>query len=286
MSKTKALIGGIGALPIVLLGGSFAGRRLFDRKVDKEVEALFEKVERDDRKISEADLEGLPDAVRRWLENSGIMDRGDIKAVRLRQNAEMRLAEDKPWMPVRAEQYFIPHQPGFIWKADIRMAPFIHISGRDKYDEARGNMLIKVLSLFTAADSSGPEIDQGTMLRYLAETIWFPSSALNDYIIWTNIDENNAEATMTYGDVSATGVFTFNSDGDPTHFEAERYGEFDGEMRLETWAIPLKSYREFEGVRVPTEGEVTWKLASGDFNWFNFEVVEIEYDHPRPYHSR
>ncbi|MFP3361349.1 DUF6544 family protein, partial [Planococcus sp. SIMBA_143] len=76
--------------------------------------------------------------------------------------------------------------------------------------------------MFTVADSSGPEIDQGTMLRYLAETIWFPSAALNDYIIWKHIDENNAEATMTYGDISATGVFTFNSEGDPTHFEAER----------------------------------------------------------------
>lgn len=283
MSKTKILLAGIGGLPVVLLGGAFAARKRFNRMVDEEVEALFEKVEKDVRKISEADLEGLPDAVRRWLGNSGIMDRGDIKAVRLRQNAEMRLAEDKPWMPVRAEQYFIPHQPGFVWKADIRMAPFIHISGRDKYDDARGNMLIKVLSMFTVADSSGPEIDQGTMLRYLAETIWFPSAALNDYIIWKHIDENNAEATMTYGDISATGVFTFNSDGDPTHFEAERYGEFDGETRLETWAIPLKSYREFEGVRVPTEGEVTWKLDAGDFNWFNFEVTEIEYDSPHPY---
>lgn len=194
----------------------------------------------------------------------------------------MRLAEDKPWVPVRAEQYFIPDQPGFIWKADIRLAPFIHISGRDKYGDARGNMLIRVLSMFTVADSSGPEIDQGTMLRYLAETIWFPSAALNDYIIWKNIDENNAEATMTYGDISSTAVFTFNSEGDPTHFEAEHYGEFGG-TRLDTWAIPLKSYREFEGVRVPTEGEVTWKLDAGDFNWFNFKVTEIEYDNPHPY---
>lgn len=65
--------------------------------------------------------------------------------------------------------------------------------------------------------------------------------------------------------------------------KAERYGEFNGETRLETWAIPLKSYREFEGVRVPTEGEVTWTLDAGDFNWFNFKVTEIEYDNPHPY---
>jgi GTP cyclohydrolase I len=29
---------------------------------------------------------------------------------------------------------------------------------------------------------------------------------------------------------------------------------------------------------IPTKGEVTWKLDTGDFNWFNFEITEIEYN--------
>ncbi len=83
---------------------------------------------------------------------------------------------------------------------------------------------------------------------------------------------------MTYGGISAAGIFIFNEQGQVVMFEAEGYGEFDGEMRLETWAIPLSAYREFEGILIPTKGEVTWKLETGDFNWFNFEVLEVEYN--------
>ncbi len=89
---------------------------------------------------------------------------------------------------------------------------------------------------------------------------------------------------MTYGEITASGIFTFNDKDEVINFEAERYGEFDGETRLETWSIPLRDYKEFEGIRVPTKGDVTWKLDTGDFNWFNFEVTEIEYNKPVPYY--
>lgn len=88
---------------------------------------------------------------------------------------------------------------------------------------------------------------------------------------------------LTYGDVTASGVFRINDRGEVIRFEAERYGEFDGEFRLEPWSIILKDYKAFEGIRIPTQGEVTWKLSSGYFNWFNFELTEIEYNNPLPY---
>ena len=46
------------------------------------------------------------------------------------------------------------------------------------------------------------------MLRYLAETIWFPSVALSDYISWEKVDHYNAEATMSYGGVIASSILT------------------------------------------------------------------------------
>ena len=139
-------------------------------------------------------------------------------------------------------------------------------------------MLIKILSLFTVADSKGKEIDQGTLLRYLAETMWFPTAAINEYLTWEEMEQYNAKVTMAYDDITASGIFTFNDKGQVVNFEAERYGEFNGEIRLETWSIPVRNYKEFEGVRIPTKGNVTWKLDTGDFNWFNFEVTKIEYN--------
>lgn len=283
MSKIILVLIGIVILFVLFIVGSYIARFVFYQNIEKEVEEIFSKVENKNEIVTKEDVERLPKNVQKWLQYSGVIGKKRITAVRLKQKAEMRLAEVKAWMPVQAEQYFTSQEPSFIWKANIKAAPFIHISGRDKYENGKGNMLIKVLSLFTVADSKGKEIDQGTLLRYLAETIWFPSAALNEYLTWEEIDEQNAKATMTYGDITASGVFTFNSEGEVVKFEAERYGVFDGEIRLETWSIPVRDYKQFEGIKIPTKGNVTWKLDTGDFNWFNFEVTEIEYNRPLPY---
>ncbi|AKL96534.1 hypothetical protein CACET_c30900 [Clostridium aceticum] len=283
MSKATLVLTSIAVLVGVFIVGSVIANFLFKGNVEQEVKTLFSNVENKGEIVTEEDIEGLPQNVQIWLEYAGVVGMEKIAAVRLKQKANMRLGVDKPWMPVEAEQYFTSEEPSFIWKAKIKVAPLIHIAGRDKYQDGKGNMLIKALSLLTVADSEGKEIDQGTLLRYLAETMWFPSAVLKEYITWEEIDEDNAKATMTYGDITASGIFTFNDNGEVIKFEAERYGEFDGEFSLETWSISLRDYKEFEGVRVPSKGEVTWKLGDGDFTWFNFEVTEIQYNKPIPY---
>ncbi|MFO8068416.1 MAG: DUF6544 family protein [Alkalibacterium sp.] len=283
MSLLKRALLSLVVLVGVIVASSIVANTLFKRNVRAEVEQLFDKVDNKSEVVSEEDLTALPASVQRWLQYSGIVGREKIVSGRLKQEAEMRMEADGQWMTVEAEQYFTSEEPGFIWSATINAAPFVHIAGRDKYLNGKGSMLIKPMSLFTIADSKGEEIDQGTLLRYLAETVWFPSAVLNDYIRWKEIDEDNAKATMTYGGISTSGVFTFNQMGEVTNFEAERYGEFDGEFSLETWSISVSDYKTFEGIKVPTKGKITWKLDDGDFNWFNFEVREIEYNNPAVY---
>ena len=283
VSKVIRVLISIIILLVLFIAGSFIGNLLFNKSVENEIETLFSKVKNKREIVNKADIKALPRNVQRWLEYSGIVGREKIVAVRLKQKADMRLENDKQWMSVQAEQYFNTEEPGFIWKADIRAAPLIHIAGRDKYWDGKGSMLIKLLSLFTVADSEGKEINQGTLLRYLAEMVWFPTAVLNEYITWDEIDGDHAKATMTYKDVTASGVFTFNDKGEVIKFEAERYGEFDKKFRLELWSISLRDYKEFEGIRIPIKGDVTWKLETGDFNWFNFEVTEIQYNKPLPY---
>ncbi len=283
MSKLVFMLIVIVVIIVLFIAGSYTAKFLFNQNVEKEVEEFFSKVENNGEIVTKADIAELPQNVQKWLKNSGVIGKEKITAVRLKQKADMRLEKDSSWMPVQAEQYFTLEEPGFIWKSNIKAAPLIHISGRDKYENGKGNMLIKVLSIFTVADSKGKETDQGSMLRYLAEMIWFPTAALNEYITWEEIDEYNVKATITYGGITASGVFTFNDKGEVINFEAERYGEFDGETRLETWSIPVRDYKEFEGIRIPTKGDVTWKLDTGDFNWFNFEITEVEYNKPVPY---
>lgn len=68
-------------------------------------------------------------------------------------------------------------------------------------------MEIKALSLIPVVNSTGKEIDQGTMGRFLAEIVWFPSAALNNYIQWEELGNYSAKAILNYGDLSASGIF-------------------------------------------------------------------------------
>lgn len=251
----------------------------FNKKVEGEILELLRSISETNAEIiNEEDLLDLPEPVKKWLEYSGVVGSERINTVHLKQIATMRLKPEQKWMPVKADQYFTVAKPGFIWKAYIKMAPFFHIVGRDEYTNGNGFMLIKLLSLIPVVDAKGPEIDQGTLLRYLGETVWFPSAALSDYIEWEQIDENSARATMSYGDINASGVFTFNDNGQVINFTANRYREDNGQYSLRPWSIDMREYRSLGGVKIPTKGDVTWKLDEGDFNWFKFEIVEIDYN--------
>lgn len=269
---------------IVGIAGSFFANKKFNRKVEQEIKDLFNSNEKfKNEKIKKSDIQGLPDNVQRWLKKSDVLGTERINSVRLKQKASMRLERGKSWMPVNAEQYFTVGEPGFIWKARIKTGSFMHIVGRDKYYQGDGNMLIKFMSMITISDSSGPKMDQGTLLRYLAETVWFPTAVLEDYIEWKELDSRSAEATMIYGDTTASGTFEFNEDGEVVRFEADRYRELGGSYSKERWIIDIEEHGKMNGVKIPIKGRITWKLDSGDFTWFNFDITDIEYNTPRSY---
>lgn len=263
----------------LLIAISSIANYLFNRSANKEVESLLSKSESaDKKKIEEADINRLPGSVQKWLKFSQVLGKERIVKIKVDQKAEMRLKKEQDWMPLTARQYFTTDEPGFIWLAKVKAAPLIHIVGKDKYVDGKGNMLIKIMSLITVADAKGEEIDQGTLLRFLAEAMWFPTAALENYITWKEIDDNSAEATMTYGNVKASGIFTFSESGEIKNFTAQRYKESNGKYSLETWSVDVSDYKDFSGIKVPTKGEIIWKLADGDFNWYNFEVLNVEYN--------
>ena len=195
----------------------------------------------------------------------------------------MRTAPDKPWMPVVAEQYFSVDPPGFVWHVNGRMMRFVPIAGRDRYADGHGSMLIKLASLITVADGRGPEIDQGAMLRYLGEIVWFPSAALSHAITWEAIDARSARATMRSGGVTAAAVFTFDERGRFARLSAERYMSGAGGPTLEKWFIPATEWRQVRGIEMPVRGNAVWKLAGGDFDYYRWEIIDVEINQPALY---
>jgi hypothetical protein len=252
----------------------------FQTRVSRELTMFIPSQKQEQMVVSEKTMTILPPIVQKWLQRTHILGKEKIHTVYLKQKGKMRTTPEGNWMPVVAEEYFTIDQPGFFWMADVKAAPFIHLYGRDQYENGKGQMLIKLLSLITVADAKGEKTDQGTLLRYLGEIVWFPSAALSEYINWEEIDATSARATMSYGGIQADGVFTFTPAGDIISFEALRYYDRKEGASLEKWFISIDEdgYKEFEGIRIPAKCSVTWKLKDGDFQWFILEITDVDYN--------
>jgi hypothetical protein len=141
---------------------------------------------------------------------------------------------------------------------------------------------MEVLSLVPVADKAGGGLNQSALLRYLGETIWFPSGAVAPYIRWEARDADSAVATMDYGGVTASLTFFFDTEGRVIRQQAaDRYNDDRG--RPERWSIPITNDGEFDGVRVPTEGTGVWNYETGDYAYIRWRVTDVQYGRPQGY---
>jgi len=252
----------------------------FNRFANKEIQSLLNKNPAQHTIVTENALAPLPAVVRKWLRRSGVPGQEMIRTVHLHQVGQMRLKPDVKWMTVKAEQFSTVQEPGFVWLAKVQMAPMLFLRGRDKYENGKGEMLIQLLSTIPVVNAKGNAIDQGALVRYLAEIVWFPSAALTNYMKWEQISDTAAKATMSYKGLTGSGIFLFTSDGDWQSFEGLRYYDRKTGATLETWHVEAdpKSFKLFQGLRIPAKSSVTWKLKEGDFTWFEVEIVDVKFN--------
>jgi hypothetical protein len=228
--------------------------------------------------ITKAQVLGLPEPMQRYLSYAQVVGKESIRTVRLKQQGFMRLQPGQNWLPFVAQQYFTTTPPTFLWKARVKLFPFVWISATDGFSEGHGNMRINLMSSIPMGNARGPEIDQSEMQRYLAEMIWFPTAWLSDAIEWQAIDAQSVKATMHEAGVAASVMLHMNEQGQMTHLTADRYKEEHGHYLLTPWSGQGYEYQEVEGMRIPTRIAITWHLTSGDFTWYRCKITEIEYN--------
>ena len=228
--------------------------------------------------ITEADVLTLPEAMQRYLRYVHVVGKEPIQTVRLKQRGFFRTQPGQKWLPMVAEEYFTTNPLAFLWRGKIRLFPFISISAWDRFSNGHGSLLVKLLSLVPLADVHGPEADQGELLRYLGEIIWFPTAWLSDAVEWQAIDAQSVQVTIRQPSVTVSAVLYVNEQGQMTHLTAERSRTEGKSYRLERWSAQCHEYQEVSGLLIPTRVEVTWNLASGDFSYFRGEITEIEYN--------
>ena len=236
----------------------------------------------DSAPITEEDLAMLPEPLRRYLIQTGVVGRPRVSTVRLKQEGFFRTKPEQKWMPMRAVQYYSVDPPAFLWHGKVKMLPFLWLQGRDRFGDGHGHMLIKLLA-FTLGDARGPELDQGALMRFFNEMMWFPTAFLSPTIEWETVDDNSTKGTIRVGDLSASAVLHFTETGQFANFVAERYMDTGDGFALETWSTPVEEYAEVNGLNLPVSGTGIWHLSSGDFAYIRLRIAELEYDSVVPY---
>lgn len=257
----------------------------FHQHVGHEIETLLDRIDDStSAMIQPTDYADVPAPVHSYFEAIGIEGQSAVRSVRLKQRGQMRTSPGGAWIPIEAAQYISVDPPGFVWLAKTRIIGVLPMWVRDKFAGGHGEMWIRPLGLITAGRSSGAEIDQGTMLRYLAEMAWFPTALLpGEHLHWESIDDRSARAIFTLDEQSVAATFEFGDSGLIERVEAQRYYDTGNGYELKPWSGIHTDYREVDGVLIPTGAELTWHLDDGDFTWLNLAITEIEFDNPTLY---
>jgi hypothetical protein len=148
-----------------------------------------------------------------------------------------------------------------------------------------GGMLVSLESSVTLADRSGPEMDQGSLLRLLSDLVLFPTAFLDDrYVTWVSINERSARATLHLNGRQVTGVFEFGDDCLPRGFFADRYFDTgEGQAQLRPWSGDYADYREVEGMLVPHGFLGYWHVDGERIPYVDFLLERPEYDAKTPF---
>ena len=252
----------------------------FNKKIDNEILAILSQSESTKNEIvTDQELSNLPSPVKKWLINSGIVGKERINKVWLSQKALMKMKpEQSDWYEATAKQCITVDNPAFIWTVDLEMSPIMQIKGRDKYEEGKGEMLIKMNSLINIVNEKGEKINEGTLQRFLGEIVWFPSAALSPYIKWKEIDSLTAQAVMDYKGTTGKGTFYFNTDGDFVKFSALRFKGNEADDKRFEWIISAKDYTIIYDIKIPTELEATWIMENENWTWLKLEITDIVYN--------
>jgi hypothetical protein len=205
-------------------------------------------------------------------------DRAPVRALTLHHHGTFRTSPTAKPRSIHGAQLFTADPPGFVWAGRIEVFPGLWIEARDMAVGGRGSMRVLLDDTLVLVDAHGPELDQGSALRLLAEMPWYPTSLFDARSVsWSAIDATHARATLNGGDRhdDVSAVFEFGPDGLPERMTAER---FNGEGVLLPWGGEYRDFRAVSGMLVPFEAEVSWQLPAGPCPYAHWLVDSVEYE--------
>jgi len=228
-----------------------------------------------------AELADLPEPVQRYF-RTVLRDKAPlITAVDIEHTGTFNMGTTKEnWQPFTSKQWVMTQPAGFVWDARISMFPGFTAHVHDAFVAGRGVLAAKLFGLLTVMKMpSSPQLDEGELIRYLAEAPWYPTALLpSQGAIWQLVDDTHARATLTSGSTTVTLTFQFDERGLIKTVRSEgRCREVKGVQVPTPWQGHYWDYQWHDNMLVPYRGEVAWMLPEGPQPYWRGHIQRIEY---------
>ncbi|HSO54522.1 MAG TPA: DUF6544 family protein [Actinomycetes bacterium] len=224
--------------------------------------------------FTDAELDGLPDPVCRYLRASIAPGTPLATAARLGMRGQIKLGR---WLPFQAEELLAPHQ-GFHWAARAARV----VSGFDRYVGGQGQMRWRLLGLLPVMRADGPDLSRSAAGRVAGEAMWMPTALLPRFgVDWSAVDDHHLTAGWRIDSHEVALELVIDDQGRLRESVFQRWGDPDrtGTFGLHPCGGEVTAYATFGGMSVPGAGRAGWfygtdRWAEGEF--FRYQLTSTE----------
>jgi len=230
--------------------------------------------------ISSEDIAALPLPVQKHFQYCGYIGKTKMANMNIHFNdVDFVLSPDKPNLKIKYTQYNSVDEPERIAYIDTSLYG-IPFEGIDAYQNGAGSMKGVIAKTVTLFDQKGAALDQASLVTCLAESLFLPTLALQDYISWEEIDETHAGAVINYYGTTASGIFTFADKGAMISFTTNdrEYTDTQGNSQKVKWSAVCGDYEEVDGIKFPSHLKAVWHFDTGDLAYFDGRDITVKYD--------
>jgi len=234
------------------------------------------------RVYDSTELNGLPTPVQRYFR--AVLKDGQpmVLAVSVEHTGTFNMSETgEQWRSFTSTQRVITRRPGFDWEARVAMMPGLTVRVHDAYIAGEGILHASLFGLVSLGNLRGtPEVAQGELMRFFAEAAWYPTALLpSQGVQWEPVDDASAKATLKDDETTLTMLFRFNENGLIESVRAEDRGRtVAGEVTPTPWEGRWSNYELRDGMLIPLEGEVAWRLPEGPKPYWRGGITRLSYE--------
>jgi hypothetical protein len=233
-----------------------------------------------DSLVTEEDLAYLPGPVRNYLHFAGAVGKPRVGNFRAEYSGSLRRSPGSRWMQISALQYSFFDDPARLYY--LRSSLFgIPFDGLHVYTGDHAAMMINVAYFFPVVDAGGEKMIMSETVTFFNDMcVLAPATLIDENILWETVDPLSVWARFTRNGITVSAMLYFGENGELVRFVSDdRYMTADGKTYARyQWSTQVSEYRDFNGRKVPVNGEASWQLPAGSFTYARVSLKDIEYN--------